>query len=39
MENECQHWFREFRVETGNGRVSCIWFYCQKCLKIERKTV
>ncbi len=39
VEKECKHFYREFRVESSNGKVDRVWFYCQKCLKIESKSI
>lgn len=35
--SECKHWFREYRVESVNGKVIKVWFYCRKCLEIRNK--
>ncbi len=39
MAKECKHLYRDFRVESSNGKVDRVWFYCQKCLKIESKSI
>jgi len=36
---ECKHLYREFRVESSNGKVDRVWFYCQKCLEIVSKSI
>lgn len=38
-EKKCRHWYREFRVEGNNGKVSRVFFYCQKCLDIQIKNI
>ncbi|RDE19277.1 hypothetical protein DV714_19675 [Parageobacillus thermoglucosidasius] len=38
-EKKCDHWYREFRVESNNGKVSRVFFYCQKCLDIQIKKI
>ncbi|EZP75017.1 hypothetical protein H839_15993 [Parageobacillus genomosp. 1] len=38
-EKKCDHWYREFRVEGTNGKVSRVFFYCQKCLDIQIKNI
>lgn len=38
-QRQCQHLYREFRVETINREVTKIYFYCQKCLDIQIKSL
>jgi hypothetical protein len=38
-EKVCDHLYREFRVESNNGKVSRVFFYCQKCLDIQIKKI
>ncbi len=38
-EKECDHLYREFRVENASGIILTVFFYCQKCLDIQIKKI
>jgi hypothetical protein len=38
-EKECNHLYREFRVENASGIILTVFFYCQKCLDIQIKKI
>ncbi|GKU81213.1 hypothetical protein NCCP28_06090 [Niallia sp. NCCP-28] len=37
--NNCDHLYRDFRTESINGKVSSVFFYCQRCLDIVVKGI